>query len=167
MMLADVLQQQAPEAQSFLNWVLSAVLILTLIAAVRGFLERKKGGSNDPLNVRMDDHFVSRREFDSGMNRMEKDHLKLSGELKGFAMSADEREKRILDILNHRDEKVSEQIERIAVSTRARIEDEAKWSAQARDKIHTRVTEAEKEIARVGERAGVCPRPVGCERDTQ
>jgi hypothetical protein len=70
--------------------------------------------SNNPLAVKMEDHFVTRREFDTFRGEVRNDVTEMKGTVIALATKMDERDKRYQDKQDERDERFTVKIEAIA-----------------------------------------------------
>lgn len=86
--------------------------------------------TNNPLAVKMEDHFVTRREFDSFKTEIRVDVTDIKGLFGRLADKFDERDKRYQDKIEERDERLSKKIESVASG-----------AYEARRRIHEKVNE--------------------------
>lgn len=100
--------------------------------------------SNNPLAVRMEDHFVTRREFDSFKGEIRVDVAEMKGLFGRLNDKFDERDKRYQDKADERDEKLSHKIESIASS-----------AYEARRRIHEKVNEQGERLKSLEDRVPV------------
>lgn len=70
--------------------------------------------TNNPLAVKMEDHFVTRREFDTFKTDVRVDITDIKGVVNGAISKMDERDKRYQDRLDKRDEAYNGKMEAIA-----------------------------------------------------
>lgn len=144
-MILNLLADAAAPAPAPDNFsVASLVSILTAIGALVGAIfhgrnqkaagvkEQKERESvtlnNNPLAVKMEDHFVTRREFDTFKGEIRVDVMDMKGTVEKLAVKMDERDKRYQDKLDERDSRLS-----------AKIEAVASGAYEARRRIHEKV----------------------------
>lgn len=146
-MMMQLLAETAanPPPDSFSTAGLLAILggITTLVAGIGalvhgknqkqlGVKEQKDRDSvtltNNPLAVRMEDHFVTRREFDTFRGEVRLDIVDMKGVVKGAVEKFDERDKRYQDRMDKRDETYNAKMEAIASG-----------AYEARRRIHEKV----------------------------
>lgn len=86
--------------------------------------------TNNPLAVKMEDHFVTRREFDTFKSELRVDVAEIKGVVAQLATKMDERDKRYQDKFDERDCRLS-----------AKIEAVASGAYEARRRIHEKVND--------------------------
>jgi hypothetical protein len=156
----------APPADSFSTSSLLAILgaIGTLVSGIGAVLygkaqknqgqeEQKKKQvevSNNPLAVKMEDHFVTRREFDNFRSEVRIDVTEIKGLFGRLTDKFDERDKRYQDKLEDRDLKLS-----------AKIEAVASGAYEARRRIHEKVNDQGERIKSLEDRTPLPPKRNG------
>jgi hypothetical protein len=146
-LLADVANSVPPGSDNFSVAGLLAILgaLGTLVAGIGavihgknqkavGVKEQKERESvaisNNPLAVKMEDHFVTRREFDTFKGEIRVDVAEMKGLFGRLNDKFDERDKRYQDKADERDERLSKKIESVASG-----------AYEARRRIHEKVNE--------------------------
>lgn len=100
--------------------------------------------TNNPLAVRMEDHFVTRREFDSFKGELRVDVADMKGMVGQLATKMDERDKRYQDKLDERDSRLSSKIEAVASG-----------AYEARRRIHEKVNDQGERLKSLEDRTPV------------
>ncbi len=146
-LLADVSATVPPGSDSFSTASLLAILgaigtLLTAIGAVIHGKQQKAAGvkeqrerdqvtlTNNPLPVKMEDHFVTRREFDTFKGEIRIDVTEMKGLFGRLTDKFEERDKRYQDKQDERDERLTKKIEAVASG-----------AYEARRRIHEKVNE--------------------------
>jgi hypothetical protein len=100
--------------------------------------------TNNPLAVKMEDHFVTRREFDTFKGELRVDVADIKGIVGQIATKMDERDKRYQDKLDERDIRLS-----------AKIEAVASGAYEARRRIHEKVNDQGERLKSLEDRTPV------------
>lgn len=162
-MIMDLLAQTAatPPADNFSVSSLLAILgaigtLATAIGAIVHGRNQKAAGakeqkekstteiSNNPLAVKMEDHFVTRREFDNFKGEVRIDVTEMKGLFGRLTDKFDERDKRYQDKIEERDIKLSSKIESVASG-----------AYEARRRIHEKVNDQGERLKSLEDRTPV------------
>lgn len=149
---AAVLAAGSTDPAAIGSWMLVLATVLGIAVAAKTLLAKPKELPH-PLPVKMEDHFVTRREFDDARRAQERDIAKLEG------MAA-----RIFEKIDERDTKLTENIERLSQTTMAAIKESSTQAYNGRARLHENLNQVRDRVAKVEERAEICPRLVNCEK---
>lgn len=151
----------SPPSDQFSAGTLLAILggITTLVtgigALIHGRTQKAAGAkeqreresvniANNPLAVKMEDHFVTRREFDTFKVELRVDVSDMKGMVSQIATKMDERDKRYQDKLDERDSRLSSKIEAVASG-----------AYEARRRIHEKVNDQGERLKSLEDRTPV------------
>ena len=166
-MMMQMLAEVPPANDNFSTAGLLAILgaITTLVAGfgaifhgktqkAAGVKEQRERESvnvtNNPLNVKMEDHFVTRREFDHFRGEARIDIVDMKGVVAGAVNKMDERDKRYQDKMDKRDETFTAKMEAIAGG-----------AYEARRRIHEKVNNHGERLKSLEDRTPVKPPRAG------
>lgn len=106
--------------------------------------------ANNPLPVKMEDHFVTRREFDTFKSEIRNDVTDIKGLFGRLTDKFDERDKRYQDKIEERDSRLS-----------AKIEAVASGAYEARRRIHEKVNDQGERLKSLEDRTPLPPKRGG------
>jgi hypothetical protein len=151
-MILDLLAQTAAaqNPDTFSGEMLIKILgaIAALVGAVYGGTKLSKSQPVKidplPLPVKMEDHFVTRREFDSFKTEMRVDVTDIKGLFGRLTDKFDERDKRYQDKFDERDQKLSNKIEAVASG-----------AYEARRRIHEKLNDQSERVKSLEDRTPI------------
>lgn len=139
---------------------MSVGVIAAIGAAVAGIVKAFKSGeekgakeekqkqkveiSNNPMAVKLEDHFVTRREFDTFKGEIRTDVADIKGLFGRLTDKFDERDKRYQDKIEERDSRLSQKIEAVASG-----------AYEARRRIHEKVNDQGERLKSLEDRTPV------------
>lgn len=106
--------------------------------------------TNNPLAVKMEDHFVTRREFDTFKVEIRNDVTDIKGLFGRLTDKFDERDKRYQDKIEERDSRLSQKIEAVASG-----------AYEARRRIHEKVNDQGERLKSLEDRTPLPPKRNG------
>ncbi len=128
----------APLAENLLQWILSAILLGLLYFTFKKMTAKPKttGEQSTPVHVKMEDHFVTRREFDGLRTTLAHDITKLDGMQQRTFDKMDERDQRLTDVI--------ESVAKAAVAGRLRIHEDIKFMRDRVVRCETKLESSDK-----------------------